>query len=56
MSMYGEDGSTGYAKEDLRSEIDNFLESYTISEMMEIVIDAIKYKEYQLEKDNKLSV
>ena len=45
MSRYGEDGSTGYAKEDLFDEINRFLERHTVVELLEIVIDVIKMRE-----------
>lgn len=43
---YDEDGSTGYPKEELRCALDDFLQDHEISEMMEIVVDAIQHKEY----------
>lgn len=42
MSRYGEDGDTGYAKEDLYYEIWNFLERHTISELLEVLTDVIR--------------
>ena len=50
MSMYGEDGSTGYAKEDLHNEIETFLEDHSLSELMEIITRVISYKEYKESK------
>ena len=45
MSRYGEDGSTGYAKEILYDEMDDFLDYYTISELMEILTDVLRNRE-----------
>lgn len=45
MSRYGEDGSTGYAKEDLLYAIEEFLETHPVSEMLRIVADAVMEKE-----------
>lgn len=42
MSRYGEDGDTGYAKEDLYYEIQNFLEHHLISELLEVLTDVIR--------------
>ena len=42
MSRYGEDGNTGYAKEDLYYEIQNFLECHTIPELLEVLADVIR--------------
>lgn len=50
MSRYGEDGSTGYAKEDLYDEMDDFLDDHTISELMEILADVLRYREPGKEK------
>lgn len=45
MSRYGEDGSTGYAKEDLFDEINEFLERHTIAELLKIIADVIEARE-----------
>ena len=45
MSRYGEDGSTGYPKEELFDEINTFLESHSIAELLKIVIDVIEMRE-----------
>ncbi len=45
MSRYGEDGSTGYAKEDLFDEINDFLERHTVAEFLKIVTDVIEMRE-----------
>jgi hypothetical protein len=46
MSMYGDD-DLGCSKNDLRYEIDEFLEKYPISELMQVVTDAISSQEYR---------
>ena len=45
MSKYGEDGSTGYAKEELLDEMISFLENHTVSELLQIVADAVRSEE-----------
>ena len=50
MSMYGEDGSTGYAKEELHNEIEAFLGNHSLSELFEILARVISYKEYKESK------
>ncbi len=45
MSKYGEDGSTGYAKEELYYEIDNFLQNHTVAELLEVLTDVVKDRE-----------
>lgn len=45
MSRYGEDGSTGYAKENLFDEINEFLKRYTVAELLKIVTDVIEMRE-----------
>ena len=45
MSRYGEDGSSGYAKEDLYDEIDRFLQNHTIAELLEVLADVVKDRE-----------
>lgn len=55
MSMYGDD-DIGCSKNNLRYEIDdfleNFLEKYPVSELMQVVTDAISLQEYmQTQKD-----
>lgn len=51
MSMYGDD-DIGKSKEYLRYDIDDFLEKYPISELMQVVTDAISLQEYmQTQKD-----
>ena len=42
MSLYGEDGSTGYAKENLYEVMKEFLEGHSLSELMEILSDVIE--------------
>lgn len=42
MSMYDEDGSTGYAKENLYEVMKEFLEEHSLSELMEILSDVIE--------------
>ena len=45
MSLYGEDGDTGYAKEDLYDEMYEFLENHTIYELLEILADVVRTME-----------
>ena len=45
MSRYGEDGSSGYAKESLYDEIDSFLQNHTIAELLEVLADVVKDRE-----------
>ena len=45
MSRYGEDGSSGYAKEELYDEIDSFLRNHTIAELLEVLTDVVKDRE-----------
>ena len=45
MSMYGEDGSTGYAKEDLYYEMKTFLENHSVTELMSILTDVLESME-----------
>jgi len=45
MSKYGEDGSSGYAKENLYDEIDSFLQNHTIAELLEVLADVVKDRE-----------
>lgn len=42
MSRYGEDGSTGYDKEGLYDEMESFLESHSLSELLEILADVVR--------------
>lgn len=44
MSRYGEDGDTGYAKEELYDAISSFLNDHMISELMDILTDVIRNK------------
>lgn len=44
MSRYGEDGDTGYAKEELYDAISSFLNDHMISELMNILADVIRDK------------
>ena len=44
MSMYGDD-MRGMRKNNLYEEIRDFLETHSISELLEIVKDAVEYKE-----------
>ena len=46
MSMYGDD-DLGCSKNNLRYEIDDFLEKYPVSELMQVVTDAISLQEYR---------
>lgn len=41
MSMYGDDDN-GYRKENLYSEMKDFLEEHSISELLQIVTDCIR--------------
>ena len=43
MSMYGE---TNWVKNDLYDEIKSFLEAHPISELLEVVTDAVESYEY----------
>ena len=45
MSMYGEDGSTGYDKENLYCDLAEFLENHMLFELLEILSDVVKSKE-----------
>lgn len=42
MSMYGEDGDTGYAKENLYYAMHEFLENHTVYELLEILADVVR--------------
>ena len=44
MSRYGEDGDTGYAKEEMYDAISSFLDGHMISELMDILADVIRNK------------
>ena len=45
MSRYGEDGSTGYDKEELFDEINEFLQHHTVAELLKIVTDVIEMRD-----------
>ena len=45
MSRYGEDGSTGYGKEDLFDEMKSFLEDHTLAELLEVLADVVREQE-----------
>lgn len=53
MSMYGEDGSTGYAKEDVRYAMETFLEDHEMSELLEILANVASIMEWQRAKDDE---
>lgn len=42
MSRYGEDGSTGYDKEELYDTMCEFLENHSLEELLRILADVIK--------------
>lgn len=42
MSRYGEDGSTGYDREDLYQEIKDFVENHSLEELLRILADVVK--------------
>lgn len=42
MSMYGEDGSTGYDKEDIYYKMQDFIENHSIEELLCILADVIR--------------
>lgn len=41
MSMYGEDGSTGYDKEDLYYDMKEFIENHSMKELLQILADVV---------------
>ena len=47
MSLYGEDGSTGYDKEDLYYNMESFIKSHSLHELMRILADVIDQLEYE---------
>ena len=53
MSMYGEDGSTGYAKEDLHYAMEKFLEDHEMSELLEILANVASIMEWQRAKNDE---
>ena len=53
MSMYGEDGSTGYAKEDVHYAMEKFLEDHEMSELLEILANVASIMEWQRAKDDE---
>lgn len=50
MSMYGD---TNWVKNDLYDEIKSFLETHSISELLEVVTDAVEGYEYLKSEDGK---
>lgn len=50
MSMYGD---TNWVKNNLYGEIESFLEAYPISELLQVVTDAIESYEYLQSKNSE---